>query len=272
LFLGGWQFAALTSELARNRDYVCVDHAGLALVVQNHKGSLKAFQNICTHRFNRIQPDDRGNRPLTCGYHGWTFDETGFPSGLPKREQYLTGAAGERERLCLKSYELDVCGKFIFVRASSAGPGLREFLGPFWDVLEQVSPHLGAEIQAKTVPHAANWKLLVENVLECYHCATVHRETFVPLGIGKLPINEVVTALDHSSSHFPRVEEEREHLRLRYLAHLKDRGMVHNSFYHIHIFPNLFISSGEGLSFMSVTPCRFPRARRNCGCASSSRR
>jgi phenylpropionate dioxygenase-like ring-hydroxylating dioxygenase large terminal subunit len=29
--------------------------------VQNFKGKIKAFQNVCAHRFNRIQPDQRGN-------------------------------------------------------------------------------------------------------------------------------------------------------------------------------------------------------------------
>lgn len=245
LFLSGWQFAGLTGELSNDRDFVCVDHCGLSLVVQNFKGELRAFQNVCTHRFNRIQTEDRGNRPLSCRYHGWTYDRTGFPAGLPKREQFLTG---DDAHLCLTSYPVEKCGKFVFVRFGD-GPALREQLGDFHSTLEEISAHIGSEIHYAVVPHAANWKLLVENVLECYHCATVHRETFVPLGVGKLPIDQVIISGDHSSSHFPRVDEAREELRQRYLSHLKDRGFAHNSFYHIHIFPNLFISSGEGLSF-----------------------
>jgi phenylpropionate dioxygenase-like ring-hydroxylating dioxygenase large terminal subunit len=250
VFRNGYLFAALSSELQNDRDFVCVEHAGLSLVVQNFKGTLKAFQNICTHRFNRIQTEDRGNRPLTCRYHGWTFDQTGFPAGLPKRQQYLTGnESADRERLCLAGYQIETCGKFVFVRVGDTQQTLREYLGEFWPVLEEISPHIGAEIHQCTVRHAANWKLLVENVLECYHCSTVHPKTFVPLGVGKLPIADVLISGDHSSSHFPRVDEQREHLRQRYLSHLKSRGFSHNSFYHIYIFPNLFISSGEGLSF-----------------------
>jgi phenylpropionate dioxygenase-like ring-hydroxylating dioxygenase large terminal subunit len=245
LFERGFQFAALTTELAKDRDFVCVDHFGRSVVVQNFKGELKAFQNVCTHRFNRIQTEERGNRPLSCRYHGWTFDKTGFPAGMPKREQYLSD---DNAHLCLTPYEVDTCGKFVFIRRGE-GPGLREQLGSFYDVLDEISRHMGAEIHFCAVPHAANWKLLVENVLECYHCSTVHRNTFIPLGVGKLPIDQVVIDASHSSSHFPRVDEEREKLRQRYLSHLASRGMVHNSFFHIHIFPNLFISSGEGLSF-----------------------
>jgi phenylpropionate dioxygenase-like ring-hydroxylating dioxygenase large terminal subunit len=249
LFNTGFQFVALTTELEKDRNFVCLDRAGAAIVVQNFKGELRAFQNICTHRFNKIQTEDRGNRPLSCRYHGWTFDRTGAPSGLPKREQF-TGPSGEIDAsLCLPQYPIEVCGKFVFVNMGGGAASLNEHLGDFYETLEEISVHIGAEIHSCTVPHAANWKLLVENVLECYHCATVHRDTFIPLGVGKKPIDQVILSGDHSSSHFPRVDEEREHLRQRYLSHLKSRGFAHNSFYHIYIFPNLFISSGEGLSF-----------------------
>lgn len=249
LFRRGYQFVGLTTELEENRDFVCLDHAGAAIVVQNFKGELKAFQNICTHRFNKIQVEDRGNRPLSCRYHGWTYDSTGCPAGIPKRHQFVEDPDERDPRLCLPEYPVETCGKFVFVNMGGGASSLREHLGEFYDVVEGIGEHIGREIHHCVVPHAANWKLLVENVLECYHCATVHRSTFIPLGVGKLPISDVMVSGDHSSSHFPRVDEPREHLRQRYLSHLAKRGFTHNSFYHIYVFPNLFISSGEGLSF-----------------------
>lgn len=245
LFGRGWHFVGMTTELAKDRDFVCVEHAGASVVVQNFRGELKAFQNVCTHRFNKIQTDDRGNRPLSCGYHGWTYDRTGFPFGIPKREQYLTGDDAE---LCLPSYPVDTCGKFVFVKMGD-GPSLAEQLGQFYPVIADFSRHIGPAIHYGVVPHAANWKLLVENVLECYHCATVHRDTFIPMGIGRMPLETVVSESGHSSCHFPRVEGRREKLRDSYLSHLKDRGLSHQSLYHIHVLPNLFISSPEGLAF-----------------------
>lgn len=257
LFSHGWHFAAMAGELSNDRDFVCVEHHGCSIVVQNFKGELKAFPNVCTHRFNKIQTEDRGNRPLSCRYHGWTYDRTGFPTGMPKREQFLTG---DDASLCLTPFPVETCGKFVFVNLGG-GQTLREQLGEFYEVLEEIGSHIGAEIHYRSVPHAANWKLLVENVLECYHCGVVHKNTFVPLGIGKLPIEQVVFSGDHSSSHFPRVEEERENLRRMYYSHLKDRTLSHNSFYHIFIFPNLFIASSEGLSFYvgHALPCAADR-------------
>lgn len=246
LFGSGWQFVAMASELANDRDFVTVDHAGTAIVVQNFKGELVAFQNICTHRFNRLQNAERGNRMLLCGYHGWNFDRTGFPFGMPKRGQFL---GDNNDHLCLTRYPVERCGEFVFIDRGGGAPTLREHLGEFHATLEEMSGYLGAQTQFLGVPHAANWKLLVENVLECYHCSTVHQETFVPWGVGKLPISEARFCSGHSSAHFPRQDQPREELRLRYLSHLKDRPFDHNSFFHVFVFPNLFIGSSQGLSF-----------------------
>ncbi len=246
IFGRGWQFVALRSELARDRDFVTVDHAGAAIVVQNFKGELRAFQNICSHRFNRIQPGERGNRMLLCGYHGWNFDKTGFPFGIPKRDQFL---GEDNSHLCLTRYSVETRGEFVFVDRGGGAATLAEQLGEFGAVLEEMSGYLGAETQFVQVPHAANWKLLVENVLECYHCSTVHQETFVPWGVGKLPISDARFDSGHSSAHFPRQPQAREALRLRYLSHLEGRPFDHDSFFHIFVFPNLFIGSSQGLSF-----------------------
>ncbi len=248
LFRTGWHFACLSPEVGNDRDFVCLDYPGNSIVVQNFRGSVKAFQNVCTHRFNKIQTEDRGNRPLMCGYHAWTFDSTGFPAGIPRKAQILSEDTS-RESLCLPQYQVETCGKFVFVRLDPAAGSLRDHLGEFYEVLEEISRHIGAETHFGAVGHAANWKLLVENVVECYHCAVAHTETFIQAGFGKLPLDKVKISGSHSSSHFPRQAGAREAPRRRMFSHLAKREFVHDSFYHIYIFPNLFIASTEGMSF-----------------------
>ena len=82
LFKGSWEFVCLTSEVADHKDFVTVEYPGCSVVVQNFRGELQAFQNVCTHRFNQIQTAARGNRSLTCGYHGWVFNDAGCPIGV----------------------------------------------------------------------------------------------------------------------------------------------------------------------------------------------
>ncbi|WP_052742445.1 aromatic ring-hydroxylating oxygenase subunit alpha [Sphingomonas sp. Ag1] len=246
VFATGWQFIAMADELANNRDFVCVNLPNDSIVVQNFRGELRAFKNVCTHRLNLIQTMDRGNRHLMCAYHGWVFDAQGMPLG----KSGFAPEDADRDRLCLTRYKVDRCGKFVFVSRDPKGPSLEAFLGEFAPLLRDLSRHIGRETHYGLVPHAANWKLLVENVLECYHCATVHPETFVTgLGVGRKPIADVQIVSPHSSSHFPRVPTRRESLRKKIVSHLDSREFAHDSFFHVHIFPNLFISSTEGTAF-----------------------
>lgn len=253
LFRQGWQFVAMSDELANNRDFVCVDLPDDSIVVQNFRGELRAFRNVCTHRLSLIQTSERGNRHLMCSYHGWTFDAEGMPLGMGDRQGFI--APGEsRDRLCLTRYRVESCGRFVFVARSAETQALDDFLGPFANVLRDFGSHMGTETHYDNVEHAANWKLLVENVLECYHCTTVHPQTFVTgLGVGRKPIADVevyeAAAGSHSSSHFPRIPIKREALRRKIISHLDGRTFAHDSFFHIHIFPNLFISSTEGTNF-----------------------
>ena len=255
IFGGGWQFVGLSDELARHRDFVCVDLPGESIVTQNFHGELRAFRNVCSHRLNLIQTVERGNRALTCRYHGWTFDSEGMPLGRTRKQNDFLVTGERPERLCLVRYRVEICGRFVFVARDPEAPSLQAFLGKAEPLLRALSGHIGAEIYFGCIPHHANWKLLVENVLECYHCETVHPESFVRgLGVGRIPITNVEifeadVGIVHSSSHFPRTPTNREALRRRIVAHLDGRGFAHDSFFHVHIFPNLFISSTQGTSF-----------------------
>ena len=242
IFQASWIFVGLARELKDNNDFVCVEFSGTSIVVQNFSGALRAFQNICSHRYNPLQYDKCGNRPLICRYHFWRFDENGSPIGKTE--------SGKSGQPCLKQYRIAKCGEFIFVAVRENCPELRDFLGNFYDILAQLSEYIGHQISAHNLIHSANWKLLVENVLECYHCGSVHPETFIKgLGVGRKALEDVVFSNEHSACHFPRIPPKNEKRRQLLLKHLDSRAFHHESFYHIYIFPNLFISSTQGSSF-----------------------
>ncbi len=247
LFGGAYQFVCMTTEVANNRDFVCLDYPGTSIVVQNFKGELAAFENVCRHRFSRIQTDDRGNRPLMCRYHGWNYGADGCPFGIPRRSEYQID--GREDALCLPRYRVEACGKFVFVAPFDLTVSLRDYLGTFYDALEKISQHFGPELHYGVVPHRANWKILVENVVDNLHCGLLHQDTFIAWGYCRKPLEDIQLDGPHSSFHVPRTEQEREGPRRRALSHLQDRGFAHDSFYHAFIFPNLFVASTEGYSF-----------------------
>ncbi len=97
--------------------------------------------------------------------------------------------------------------------------------------------------------HVANWKLLVENVLECYHCSTVHKNTLVPIGMGFLDPQNHFSENMHDTIDYPLLNTDKQVERNKKLSFLDKRKFIHNSFRHFFIFPNLFISSTDGILF-----------------------
>ena len=88
LFGRTWHFAGFAFDLADDNDYVSLEIAGKSIVVQNFEGKLGAFLNVCSHRFSEIRCEPKGNGPLRCPYHGWTYNAEGVPVGIPSRPRF----------------------------------------------------------------------------------------------------------------------------------------------------------------------------------------
>jgi phenylpropionate dioxygenase-like ring-hydroxylating dioxygenase large terminal subunit len=241
IFKRKWYFACLSDQVSRNNDFVTVNFSKYSIVVQNFNGELRAFENVCSHRFNRIQTDRNGNRPLQCRYHAWTYGVDGLPR-IPKKKSF---DIADIHCLKLKEYKLSVCGSFLFVNLDeSSSLTLNDYLGPYYQKLIEISQHFGSNYNSGTLEHLANWKLLVENVLEGYHCPLVHTESLVALGYCLDYPNEILFYNGHSSWHSPRTYNKV--FEVKEGSILDSFSYKHNSFYHLYIYPNLFISSTSG--------------------------
>jgi phenylpropionate dioxygenase-like ring-hydroxylating dioxygenase large terminal subunit len=145
------------------------------IVLRDDAGRVRAFYNVCRHRGTAICVDESGTLPgrLRCPYHGWTYDLAGRLSVAPHMDEV---PGFDRSAYPLHRVAVDVCAGFIFLN-------LAERPEPF---AEAVAPHLAnfqrwalGELRAARridydVP--ANWKIIVENYSECYHCPLVHPE------------------------------------------------------------------------------------------------
>jgi Rieske 2Fe-2S family protein len=152
------------------------------LVVRQRDGGLRAFLNVCRHRGSRLCPQEAGQvrRTLRCGYHAWAYELGGRLAAAPNlarmpdidRDAYGLIPVALREWLgyawvCLAdeppSFEDTVIGA---ATERLGDPAAIESYGA-------ARLAVGARI---TYDVAANWKLIVENFMECYHCATIHPE------------------------------------------------------------------------------------------------
>lgn len=157
------------------------------LVVRGRDGALNAYLNVCRHRGAMLCTEDSGTvkRHLRCPYHAWTYGLDGKLVGAPNLGA-LKDANGDRiDRV-----------EYGLIRVA-----LREWLGYAWVCLSSDPPSFETEVvgavaarlgDAAAVENygvsglsvgrrivydvAANWKLIIENFMECYHCATIHPE------------------------------------------------------------------------------------------------
>jgi len=152
------------------------------LVIRQNDGGLRAFLNVCRHRGARLCVQESGqvSRYLRCAYHAWSYDLGGRLAAAPNlarmadidRDEYGLVPVALREWLGYAwvslageppSFEDTVCG------AVAARLGSAQAIEAY-----QVSElAVGRRISYDV---AANWKLIVENFMECYHCATIHPE------------------------------------------------------------------------------------------------
>lgn len=245
LFQESWIFAGLTSDLGRHNDYVTVKMGNTPVVIQNFNGELKAFTNVCTHRFSILQVEPRGNRPLVCPYHGWHFDCNGNPIGIPKKPHFGDLDAQTLASLTLSEWKLDVVGKFVFISGQNQPQTLLEFLGDTASFLVSVSTAIGSEIDCNPLSLDCNWKVAVENTLESYHVSAVHAKTFLKLGTSGEQFG-----FEGPHSNWTTGVNEKTWELWQKIAHLyQSRPFKIDGYFHQFIFPNLTIATTFGNSF-----------------------
>lgn len=173
IFLADWHFAAHQSELPAPGDYVRFDLLGESVIVlRGEDGDIRAFANVCRHRGARLCAEASGHaRRLTCPYHAWSY---GLDGALLHARQL--DPAIDRTTLGLKPVAVEVFEGLVYVSLAdrpTSFDALREELTPLVRPFGLARTKVAAR---RSYPVAANWKLLVENYNECYHCTAAHPE------------------------------------------------------------------------------------------------
>jgi Rieske 2Fe-2S family protein len=141
------------------------------IVVRNRVGEINAFYNVCRHRGSRICLESEGSkRVLTCPYHAWSYDLDGN-----LRSARLMPADFDPSTVKLARVHVGVFEGLIFLNfAETSPPDFETFVSPFRDLLRGHGLRKAKVAARKLYPTAANWKLVVENFFECYHCNSAH--------------------------------------------------------------------------------------------------
>jgi phenylpropionate dioxygenase-like ring-hydroxylating dioxygenase large terminal subunit len=88
IFSKNWFFAGMLSDFSEKNSFITFEIFNYPVVIQNFNGELKAFQNICPHRFNKIQTEPKGVGFFICKYHNWSFDKNGKVKSVPRKQSF----------------------------------------------------------------------------------------------------------------------------------------------------------------------------------------
>ncbi len=176
LFSSAWQYAGHSGELAEPGSYLTLHVGEVPLVVVRDRegtGTLRAFVNVCRHRGAEVVTGRGSCTTLQCHYHAWTYGLDGKLRAAPRSE---ADPGFDSEALGLKPAQVDTWGPLVFVNADASAPPLAETLGELPEIVRRAGLDLDALEFHERVSFSldANWKIAVENYLECYHCAVAH--------------------------------------------------------------------------------------------------
>ncbi|MCX4232187.1 MULTISPECIES: aromatic ring-hydroxylating oxygenase subunit alpha [Streptomyces] len=183
VFESMWFCAVRGADLARPGAFRTVQVGREnVLVTRTRTGELRAFLNICRHRGARLCTEEAGEvrRTLQCPYHAWTY---GLDGKLIAAPNLVRMPDVDRTTYGLVTVALREWLGYAWVCLADEPPSFEEtVMGAAVERLGNVAAieHYGTQNLALgrrvTYDVRANWKLIVENFMECYHCATIHPE------------------------------------------------------------------------------------------------
>ena len=174
IFLRNWICAGRSSELSKSGQYKVISlGTESAIVLRDETGNLKAHINVCRHRGTRICEESSGqfSKSIQCGYHGWTYGLNGDLIGAPHMDE-VDGF--NKNDYPLHSIPIAEWEGFIFINFSNKPQLFDEYFAPLikrfsnWNISNLIP------LETKSYEVDGNWKLVIQNYCECYHCPVLH--------------------------------------------------------------------------------------------------
>jgi Rieske 2Fe-2S family protein len=171
LFYVDWLFAIPACEIPKTGNFVTLEIGAYSvIIVRGADGEIRAFHNTCRHRGSRICQTAKGSSPkLVCPYHQWTYELDG--TLLFARDM---GPDFDASQHGLLPVHCRIASGMVFVCVAETAP-------PFDKLAAHADQYFGPHRLDQTkvayessIVENGNWKLVLENNRECYHCSGMH--------------------------------------------------------------------------------------------------
>jgi choline monooxygenase len=174
IFASAWYYAGPLEWVADRGGFFAaqVGHVPVA-VVRGSNGTLRGFVNVCRHRGHLVLSGEGCRETLQCPYHAWTYDLDGTLRKAPRSEREPGFDPAE---FSLLPVSVGTWGPFVFVNPDPGAAPLEDALGE----MPAIVARSGLDVDTLGFhshhewPVGSNWKIAMENYLECYHCPAAH--------------------------------------------------------------------------------------------------
>jgi len=173
IFSRHWLVAGHASSAPTPGDYFLYEMDGESvIIIRGADDQIRAFANVCRHRGSRICSKTQGHATvLVCPYHAWAYNLDGSI-----RSARMMGPEFDAKSFALKPVHVRVVEGLVLISFAEkpldlapVEAAIRGAFGPYGWATAKVAAR-------ETYAMRCNWKLAVENYVECYHCGPSHKE------------------------------------------------------------------------------------------------
>ena len=175
-FAGSWICVGREGDLEGTgaQRAVRVGGAGV-LLARGSDGRVRAFANTCRHRGHELLGvgEQTTRRTVLCPYHAWTYDLDGALRVAPGFRDHGDFRPADHG---LVELPLESWHGFLFVNGSGDAPPFAKHVGALDDLAAPYRMERLVPLATHRYDLACNWKVVLENYHECYHCPLIHPE------------------------------------------------------------------------------------------------
>jgi choline monooxygenase len=247
IFRKSWQYLGAAQRLKNVGDYITGYVGEIPVVVIRNKDGLRGFINVCRHRRHEVMKGCGNSKIMQCGYHAWTYDLDGKLKAAPRSDREPNFCIDDYPLLTIK---VDTLGPWVFANADEHCKPVSQVYAGLLEIVD------GAGIDFDNLELwsrndwscSSNWKTMLENFLECYHCAVAHPGFTAAIDVDQDSYQ--LTEHEMFSSQVGYVRQSA--LEGKSKVKIYDaQGSVKQAQYHL-LWPNLTISINPGFPNMAM--------------------
>ena len=217
IFYRNWIYAGHKSQLSEVGNFITTRiHEQNVFIIKDKSGELKAFYNVCQHRGHELLSGTGIKKSaIVCPYHSWAY---GLDGKLIRARNTDNMKNFDKCDFSLKPVRIEEFCGLVFINLDPDAESLAEKAGELESEIRQYCPSVDEMVfaQRDTYDVDCNWKVMVDNFLECYHCHPAHKD-FVDLvdmktyrssvnGIYSRHVSNAVRSTENSAYSFEKGE------------------------------------------------------------------